>query len=401
MAGLNLVKPEYNDNGCLTCGDAHLKSVYERPGYTLSTPTHKLTFDLSYKVCTCCGLVLMSPQLSQSCWDQYILNACFTTLEPVDLQKEKAKLTDLERSFLDAHLGPQSRVLEIGCGDGHQLYWMSRTYGCSTFGIDLSRKYCEYVREELGLEVANISLEHLDVAEKTYDLIFSKHVFEHLCDPLEGLHKARTLLADGGAFILMVPSVEAVTYSLRDMFAAHNYLFCPVTLRNLLTRAGFAVESCIEGTELLYILRKAQPDEQFFVGDYERVRRSLDRSVSRYEKIFSGAIERVKGFIERWRSSGAALVIFGSGEHTFSLLETFDFSGCDIRFLIDSNRSLRGSMRYGYRVLHPEDLAGESFDEILISSFTYQEEIARQLQGLGVQARICKIYDADVVNQEV
>ncbi len=386
------VTPEYRNIGCLLCGDSTLEPVYSRPDYTLSTVTHKLTFDLNYHLCQACGLVFMSPQLHQRCWDQYILNTCFTTMESVDLTQEAEKLKSAENDFLSKQLNSNCSVFEIGCGDGRQLYYLQKTYGCKVIGIDLSQKFCNYATEQLGLDARNISLENFSAPEQSYELIFSKHVFEHLCDPLAGLRKVRRLLKDDGAFILEVPSVQAVNYSLRDMFAAHNFLFSPNNLRTLFARVGFSVESSYEQSELFYILRKIDPQPEVFASDYKQVKAALDESVPRYQQMISGATERLLQHLQRWREGAMKVVIFGGGEHTDSLFETFDFSGCDIRFLVDSNRSLRGGNRCGYQVLHPDDLANEVFDEILISSFVYQEQIAEQLDKLGVNARICRIY---------
>lgn len=386
------VHPEYHPLACLVCRGSDLETVYERPGYTLSTPTHKLSFDLRYQVCRDCGLVFMNPQLDQSCWNAYIQSAVFTVMrQQIDPVACARKLRPFESDCLDGFLQPGMRALEIGCGDGLLLYHLHHHYGSETFGIDLSETYCRYVREHLQLEVAHLAVEELAAPDGSYDLIVSKHVFEHLCDPLEALKKVRRLLKDDGLFLLEVPSVDAPLLSLRDMFAAHNVLFSPVTLRNTLARAGFRIEACVEGPELAYVLRKGAAGEPGD-SDYARVGAFLQEEVRKYRSFYQGVSDRIETLLRRWRDTSARVAIFGSGEHTFSLLTEFDFSGCDIRYLLDSNRHLCGTRRYGCPIVHPDELAQLPVDDVLISSYAYQEQMAAQIAAMQLPVSIHTLY---------
>jgi len=387
-----IVDPEYNLLDCIVCKNSLMDTVYERPDYTLSTQSHKLKFDLRYQLCRQCGLVFMNPQLSQACWDAYIHSATFTVMNrQVELANCAKKFKPVEKTFLDAYLKPGMQALEVGCGDGLLLYFLRYHYGCETLGIDLSEIYCHYAGDVLQLQAEHISIENFSAPDGSYDLIVSKHVFEHLCHPLNALRKVRNLLKDDGVFILEVPSVDAPQDSLRDMFAAHNFLFSPVTIRNALARTGFRIETCLEGSELFYILRKG-PAEERCESDYLRVSVFLEKAVKNYQTIYQEVAQRVETLLQHWRETSAKVAIFGSGEHTFSLFSEFDFSGCNIQFLLDSNHNLCGTQRYGYPVIHPDELAGRSIDDVLISSHAYQNEMAVQLAALDCSANIHKLY---------
>ncbi len=378
---------------CLACGGTAFEPVYQRSDYTLSTPTHSVTFDLDYRFCPQCGLVFMNPQLEQACIDQYLLHISFTTmtLEP-SLEACADKFRPEELAYLEQHVGPGAKVLEVGSGDGHLLYYLQQQMGYEVTGIDLSETYVAYARDNLGIDARLCALEALQAEDGCYDLILSKHTFEHLSDPLAGLRKVRRLLKDDGLFILVVPSVYSAVFTLRDMFSAHNYLFSGNSMRRVLAQSGFEIIQGDEGEELAYLLRKAPPQQTFKSGDVEPVSIFLQQAVARYRQEIGQAIEHVRHHLAQWKETGARLVIFGAGEHTHTLLELFDFSGCDVRFLVDSKRQLRNSWRYGYRVLHPDDLAAERFERILISSHEYQEEIAGQLEEMGFGEKIFRIY---------
>ncbi len=388
------VVPRYHEViHCLVCGSTVFDPVYRRNGYTLSTSTHRLSFDLSYQHCSGCGLVFMAPQLSQQSIDQYLLHIAFTTMEQrPSLRQCGQQLRPVELETVRQHLEPGADVLEVGSGDGKVLYYLQEVLGYRVCGIDLSETYVEYTRNALGLDTRMESLESFEGRREGYDLILSKHTFEHLADPVSGMRKVREMLKPGGLFILVVPSLYSALYTLRDMFSAHNFLFTSYPMRRVLAEVGFEVISSDEGEELSYILRRGEPVVYHGKAAPGEVARFLDHALNHYERRVGSAILRLNEALRQWRASAARLVIFGAGEHTATLLEQFDFSGCDLRFIVDSNHHLRNSEHYGYRVVHPDDLAGEEFDRVVISSHEYQEEIATQLTELGYGEKIYRIY---------
>ena len=87
------------------------------------------------------------------------------------------------------------RVLEVGCGLGWVLQNLEREY--ATFGMDIS---------EYAIQVAqkNSPRSHLRVGDAStlreypdahFDVIVSKHVFEHIANPGETLRECARVLA--------------------------------------------------------------------------------------------------------------------------------------------------------------------------------------------------------------
>ncbi len=103
---------------------------------------------------------------------------------------------------------PQNaKMLDIGGGNGfYSLAFEQFGFGKATY-IDLDKKACEYVKS-LGVssvindDLCNIS----NYTNDKFDFIYSRHVIEHLINPLELIDNAISLLSDNGVFILQCPN---------------------------------------------------------------------------------------------------------------------------------------------------------------------------------------------------
>lgn len=105
-------------------------------------------------------------------------------------------------------LGPQTRVLDVGCGNGFLAGWFAQQ-GCLVVGIDLSKNGIEHARrthpaarfEVLG---ATQDLIHLLEAEQ-FDIVVSTEVVEHLYAPRDWAAGCFGALRPGGMLICTTP----------------------------------------------------------------------------------------------------------------------------------------------------------------------------------------------------
>lgn len=105
-------------------------------------------------------------------------------------------------------LGRQSRVLDVGCGNGSIAKHVVST-GCSLVGIDLSeygiriaRENCPAGRFEVLPADARV-LENLH--EEPFDAVYSLEVIEHLYDPRSFLAGCFAATKPGGTFVCSTP----------------------------------------------------------------------------------------------------------------------------------------------------------------------------------------------------
>lgn len=149
------------------------------------------------------------------------------------------------REFLEAPREKRPRVLEVGCGIGHNLAAFRR-YGCDVMGIEPSRAGARFARERFGLEVVEAYVEDADLGADQFDLVILDSVLEHLPDPVSTLKSFRSLVAPGGRVYLDVPNLQAWQGKLLGRQwniyePGHINFFTPATLAKTVEAAGLRV----------------------------------------------------------------------------------------------------------------------------------------------------------------
>jgi SAM-dependent methyltransferase len=148
--------------------------------------------------------------------------------------------------YFQPYCDPEGVLLDFGCGDGSIL----RALPCrEAIGIEVNPACVEIIRRREHSDPRPIrvlpSLE--EVGESSVDLVISNHALEHTRDPLSTLHAIMRVLKPGAKLVLVVPFDDwrdGVNSSWRPQ-DRNNHLFTwsPLNLGNLVTEAGFAVET--------------------------------------------------------------------------------------------------------------------------------------------------------------
>ena len=140
------------------------------------------------------------------------------------------------------------RLLDVGCGAGEFMHHMHLA-GWHVTGLDLSTTVVERIRRQLKLRALAGSLPHAELKPGSFDVVTMWQSLEHFHQPLETLRHIHDLLAPGGKLFVATPNLDCGSFR---FFGAswygldlprHLIHFTPVTLRAMLARAGFKVES--------------------------------------------------------------------------------------------------------------------------------------------------------------
>ncbi len=122
-------------------------------------------------------------------------------------------LEHVSRYIFVSRLVAGKDVLDAGCGAGYGARRLAGAGAASVLGIDVSAEaisYCRehYRREGLTYEVADI----LDTAfpDRSFDVVVSFEVFEHIADAGRFLAEMKRVLKPGGILALSTPN--ALTY---------------------------------------------------------------------------------------------------------------------------------------------------------------------------------------------
>ncbi|MFX0196563.1 MAG: class I SAM-dependent methyltransferase [Candidatus Hodarchaeota archaeon] len=146
----------------------------------------------------------------------------------------------------------KGRLLDIGCGTGNFVF-RARELGWDAYGIEISKRNSAFLRNELGLNVLNASIEEVNLGSEYFDVVILNHVLEHLFDPKSVLRKISGFLRKGGILAIYVPNELESLYSKlmlddflfycqpRERPTDHLYFFNKKTIQLLLRNTGYRV----------------------------------------------------------------------------------------------------------------------------------------------------------------
>jgi len=113
---------------------------------------------------------------------------------------------------------PLGKLLDIGAGKGEFLY-LSKLKGYSVVGVEPSLRFCEYARENYGLQVEQGYLgRDVHFQGEQFDVITLFHVLEHVTQPKELLAYISDLLKKDGIVYIEVPNADAIILRIADQF---------------------------------------------------------------------------------------------------------------------------------------------------------------------------------------
>jgi 2-polyprenyl-3-methyl-5-hydroxy-6-metoxy-1,4-benzoquinol methylase len=140
---------------------------------------------------------------------------------------------------------PTDKILEIGCGIGTIVFELTKQ-GYDVTGVDISREAVAYGRKKYGeihLEVQ--PAEALPYENKSFDLILSFDLFEHIARIDRHLSEVHRILRPGGYYLFQTPNkfsnaiFETLSKKSLKWRRAHPSLHTPGQLTRRLTRHGF------------------------------------------------------------------------------------------------------------------------------------------------------------------
>ncbi|MEI5687637.1 class I SAM-dependent methyltransferase [Sphingomonas kyungheensis] len=154
-----------------------------------------------------------------------------------------------------AALPAGARILEIGCGTGHNLPMLAQFGAVDAIEIDPAAR--AIASERLGRPVGDAPLPELPgVARGAYDLVAVLDVVEHIADDVAALRAMASLLKPGGKILIAVPAHQWL-WSAHDVVNHHHRRYSKATLAKAITAAGLAPRKLTYFNSLLFPLAAA------------------------------------------------------------------------------------------------------------------------------------------------
>ena len=152
-------------------------------------------------------------------------------------------------------LPPMARILEIGCGTGHNLDMLGGFGEVDAIEIDDHSR--GIAAKQLGRDVGVAQLPELKgVAEQSYDLVAILDVLEHVEDDRAALESIAKRLRPGGTILITVPQYPWM-WSGHDVANHHFRRYTKATLRAAIADAGLKLTMLQSFNSLLFPLAAA------------------------------------------------------------------------------------------------------------------------------------------------
>jgi 2-polyprenyl-3-methyl-5-hydroxy-6-metoxy-1,4-benzoquinol methylase len=373
---------------CPVCDSSESQLLFTHRFAALSDALLLDHYDLV--VCGECGCAYADDIPPQARFDRY-----YRDLSKYEYQHRggMASAFDADRFRADVDLmspfirSPSSRILEIGCATGGLLAELRNRGFSNVRGMDPSAGCVRAARQLYDLDVFEGTLSDIPGHRQQYDFVILIGVVEHLRDPGLALAPVRDLLSPGGRLFVGVPDASRLNEVRNAPFqlfsVEHINYFSPRSLQNLLATQHFELlrssqvivnTSATTTDPLLSQIFELREGRLPIVHD-EQTEPALRQYIDK-----ARAIElRTHEIIAHLAESQRPIIVWGTGAHTLRLLVSSRLGDANIRFYVDSNPHYQGKELRGVPVRAPSDLNGHA-EPILISSWVYQDEIARQLR---------------------
>lgn len=230
-------------------------------------------------------------------------------------------------------------------------------------------------------------------AEIDADLVLSRHVIEHVSEPMDFLRAIRAGIVGRPAtrLFLETPDIDWIIRNgaFEDFFYEHCSIFNPASMATALRAAGYGdvAVTTVFGDQYLWAMARfakddAQPGESKPATPADAF--STQTLVSEWQ-----------GRIDAWREAGGKVVLWGAGAKGMTFAQIVDPTGGRIAAIVDMNPGKQGKFIgvTGHAVVTPEALHAIAPTHIIIMNPVYAPEIRAMLAANAIPASLLTLHE--------
>ena len=149
-----------------------------------------------------------------------------------------------------------ARLLEIGCGTGHNLAMLGQFGSVDALEVDETAR--ALAEERLGKAVFSAPLPELaGIPERAYDLVAAFDVVEHIADDEAAIRSIARLLKPGGRLVVTVPAHQWM-WSAHDVVNHHQRRYSKGALKRLIVGSPLKLDAIGYFNSLLFPVAVAE-----------------------------------------------------------------------------------------------------------------------------------------------
>ncbi len=237
---------------CALCGKNQRVKVLYKETFTPrhKTPTiysaRRLPDRVHYRIIRCenCSLVFSSPIITKNEIKKLYRESICTYEEQIE-SLIKTYLSLFRK--IKPKLRFDSKILEIGCGNGFFLDALKKEGYDNAYGVEPSKKMVSQSSGFLKKRIKQDVFKKSQFKKNSFDAVLSFHTLDHVVNPLEFVRNTYAILKKGGIALLVVHDVNGLSVKLFGERSAifdveHIYLFNKKTLPRIFIKAGFSLE---------------------------------------------------------------------------------------------------------------------------------------------------------------
>ncbi len=160
----------------------------------------------------------------------------YSGVENLEVMSEARNYNEYLLSTVRSHAKPGDRILDFGAGSGQFAVPLSNS------GLDVTAlEPDEFLRTRIAISGVPSAATILELADDSFDYIYTLNVLEHISDDVGALRQLRSKLKPRGTLLIYVPACPAL-YSSMDSKVGHMRRYTRTTLLNAVRSAEFGVD---------------------------------------------------------------------------------------------------------------------------------------------------------------
>ncbi len=303
-------------------------------------------------------------------------------------------VSDRLAARMDGH--PVFSVVDVGAGQGSFLAHLAERLGtriARAHGFDPAFRAAEaHLPPNVSVAATRLDTSAASALDFPVDVVVTRHVVEHVIDPVPFLAAPREWLAAPFTLLVETPNVGQTLERglLHDFCYEHCTMLSETALAEILRRAGYErirVERAFDGEYLLAFAAAPGAPAPGGAGPVAAV--APRPAPGRLADVAARFVPEHRERLRHARARGPVALWGGAGKGAlFAHLVDPDRELVDV--VVDIHPSKQGMFLpgTGQRVVAPEEARRRNVQTVVVANATYVDEVAAQCDAIGLRVAL-------------